>query len=65
MLLRQCDEILHRERPLGENALPRKCAQLTLFPCDPIEKRSKLIGHAAFCGKTRLNVRNRLSEHAL
>ena len=44
MVLRQCDEILQRGRPLGGSALRGECSQLALFPCDPIEKRIKLVG---------------------
>jgi hypothetical protein len=64
MVLGHCDEILQRGRPLGGGALSGQRSQLSLFPRDPIEKRIKLTGLGSFGGKTRLNVRNRLGEHA-
>lgn len=64
MVLRQCDEILQRGRPLGGSALRGERSQLALFPCDPIEKRIKLVGLGSLGGKARPNARNRLGEHA-
>src|SRR3984885_10628656 len=64
MVLRQSDEILQRGRLLGESALPGERSQFSLFPCDPIEKRSKLVDPGPLGGKTRLNARNGLGEHA-
>ena len=42
----------------------RARSQLSLFLRDPIEKRIKLVGLGSFGGKTRLNARNGLGEHA-
>jgi hypothetical protein len=56
--------ILTETRPLGGSALRGECSQLTLFPCDPIEKRIKLGGLGSLGGKARLGMRDRLGEDA-
>jgi hypothetical protein len=63
MLLRQCDEILQRGRPLCGSALRGECSELTLFSCDPIEQRIKLSGLGPLGLKARPSVRNRLGEY--